>query len=173
MTEHSPDPMTAYRAQLDQYRAQAEAHRPLLEGTLQYAELAMKNLFLLTGGAAIALLAFTGNALNGAKSLRLEALANAVWWCGVAAALAVLVAGFSYLAQLFSHAPDGTTGSKIFNGLRAIAIMLWLASLGLFLLGVDAASTALSPDVASVTTFSSLPHELEFQLGEPTVASGP
>jgi hypothetical protein len=143
------DPMAQFHAELARYRAAAEVDRPLLEGALRYAELAIKHLFLLTGGAAIALLAFTGNALNGSRSMRLEAVADAVWWCGYAAAVAVLVSGFSYLAQISSRELTGRLGEWTFQVLRIVAIALWFASLGMFLHGVNAASSALTTDATS------------------------
>ena len=129
-------PLEMYRADLDRYKAQVEAQKPNREAVIKFAELAIRSLLLLTGGAAVALLAFAGHR-------DVPNLATAIELFGWAASGAVLTAGASYLAQVFITEYDhGTWACWFGDALRVVAVVIWFVSLSLFMYGIYAAAGA-------------------------------
>ncbi len=129
------------RAKLETEKAklQSEAARPSFDAVIRFAELAIRSLLLLSGGAAVALLSFAGNrGATGKESL--DAYAWAVMLFGGSASGSVLTAGLSYLGQSCFTADHDKLGTL----LRWIAIITWLGSLSAFGVGVKAASNAVS-----------------------------
>jgi hypothetical protein len=148
MNKSAHDPSSYYYADREQPRA-AEADAPDTAEGHKFADLAIRHLFLLTAGAAIVVLAFAGNALNGAAPpARLEGMASAIGWCGLAAAAAVLVSAFAYLAQVLMREFEGEAAYWTFLALRVLAVIVWFCSLVMFLLGIQAAASALTIRVA-------------------------
>lgn len=136
------------RLYTDRYNAITERHKATVEGwkngfdaVIDFAELAIKSLLLLCGGAAVALLSFAGS--RGATSqVSLDAYANAVMLFGGAAAGAVTTAGLSYLAQTCFNAH--AQGWEPFGEkLRYAAIVIWFGSLAAFGYGSWTASWAI------------------------------
>lgn len=140
------DPSEDYKNRLAGWRAEQEARKPLQEIGAKYAELAIKSLVLITGGAAVAIAGFAGGAIKTDLSQHaLEPLSSAVWWFAVSAAGAVASAGLSYLSQAAAlDAPEKWRGFLTEAG-RFGAIAVFIFSLVGFLLGADSASTALNP----------------------------
>jgi hypothetical protein len=146
MNRSAHDPSTYYYAEP---RPGADAESPHAVEGHKFADLAIRHLFLLTAGAAIVLLAFAGNALNGqAPPARLEGMASAIGWCGFAAAAAVLVSAFAYLAQVLMREFEGEAAYWTFLALRVLAVIVWFCSLVMFLIGIQAAASALTVRVA-------------------------
>ena len=129
----------ARQAALEQYRANSDARHSSFDATIRFAELAIKSLLVLCGGAAIAVLSFAGTRGATAQA-SLDAYAPAVCYFGIAAGGAVATAAISYLAQSFFTNDWDKTG-RAFQGL---AIILCLANLACFGIGVSNASTAVS-----------------------------
>jgi hypothetical protein len=151
MNRTAHDPSAYYYAEREQPRPAADADAPDMAEGHKFADLAIRHLFLLTAGAAIVLLAFAGNALNGAAPpARLEGMASAIGWCGLSAAAAVLVSAFAYLAQVLMREFEGEAAYWTFLALRVLAVIVWFCSLVMFLLGIQAAASALTVRVATV-----------------------
>jgi hypothetical protein len=105
--------------------------------TIKFAELAIKSLLILNGGAAIAVLSFAGAQLK-SGSLAIEAYSSGMQTFGFGAGLAVLTAGTSYLAQhFFSHMWDRTG-----TFLQCLSVAIWLGGLTAFGMGVNFSTVA-------------------------------
>lgn len=128
------------KAETDKYRADIDADKPLIDAAAKYAELSVRSLLILNGGAAISLLTFAGNKM-GSDGLHL--MASAVFYLGFAAAGATLVAALSYLAQTFMRETSGRWQSWCGNGFRYLAIFAWAASWITFLCAIIKASKAI------------------------------
>lgn len=112
------------------------------EATMRFAELAVRSLLILNGGAALGLLTFASNqSKNGGAPID---YADAILFFGVGAALSVLSAGLSYLAQCYFTRENGNWQTKAGHVLRGVAIVAWLVSIALFIFGVRAATAVLS-----------------------------
>lgn len=112
------------------------------EATMRFAELAVRSLLILNGGAALGLLTFASNqSKNGAAPIN---YADAVWWFGIGAALSVLTAGLAYVAQYFFTHENDDWKEKVAIGCQLAAIAVWLASMVLFVCGVSAAVAAVA-----------------------------
>jgi hypothetical protein len=107
------------------------------EATMRFAELAVRSLLILNGGAALGLLTFASNqSKNGAPPIN---YADAVWLFGIGAALSVLTAGFAYVAQYFFTHESDDWKEKVAIGFQLAAVAAWLFSMALFVCGVRAA----------------------------------
>jgi hypothetical protein len=107
------------------------------EATMRFAELAVRSLLILNGGAALGLLTFASNQnKNGSAPINYT---DAVWLFGIGAALAVLTAGLAYLAQYFFTHENDDWKKKTANTLQIGAVVAWLVSMGFFVGGVRAA----------------------------------
>ena len=112
---------------------------------MKFAELSVRSLLILNGGAALALLAFTANTGGSSAADLLVQYGHAIWCFGLGACLAVFVAGLAYLSQtLMAEAAHGTTWNRVGQYLRVAAAMAWLTSLTLFASGIWIASAALN-----------------------------
>ncbi len=112
------------------------------EATMRFAELAVRSLLILNGGAALGLLTFASNQTkNGATAIN---YAEAVCFFGLGAALSVVTAGVSYLAQYYFTHEDNDWQTKAANSLRWIAIITWVVSIAVFVCGIGAAVAALT-----------------------------
>ena len=122
--------------------AAVEQHRDQLGAGLAFALAALRALFLLNGGAVVALLAFYGDALTGALAGQIEhaALRDALAWFVGGLVAAFLVCAASYLAQL-AYA-EGVRLRRA-RWLRAGALLAAAGSLASFALGAFAALAVL------------------------------
>lgn len=112
------------------------------EATMRFAELAVRSLLILNGGAALGLLTFASNhTKNGGTPID---YADAVCYFGVGAALSVLTAGMSYLAQYYFTHENEDWQLTLASCLRWGAIGAWLVSIILFLCGVSAAANSIA-----------------------------
>ena len=124
-------------------QSQVDAWKSGFDATIRFAELAIRSLLLLCGGAAVALLSFAGSRGATAQS-SLDAYAAAVTFFGGAAAGAVATAGLSYLSQSFFNDAEKRWCQVVAEVLRWGAVALWLGSLFAFYIGVQKASEAVS-----------------------------
>ena len=140
---------------------------------MRFAELSVRSLLVLNGGAALALIAFAANAATRADDATgfLAAYVDAIWAFGLGACLAVLVAGLAYLSQtLMVEAEHGKIWNKIGHGLRIVAVVIWLASLTLFVVGIRNAVTSLSSPRTPIdaTEVGALPYAKVEAIWRPT-----
>ncbi len=137
------------RFELERYRAKLanlELQRPLLEGVMRFADLTVRSLLILNGGAAIGLLTFVTN--NGRHDL-----ASLVFWFGLGAWLGVATAAASYLAQVLILEPKSEK-VKLWGGqgMRGVAIILGFAALIVFGCGMYQVSQKITPPKTAVLT---------------------
>lgn len=136
-----------YNAITARHASEIESWKSGFSAVISFAELAIKSLLLLCGGAAVALLSFAGSRGSTAQ-VSLDAYASAVGLFGAAAAGAVATAGVSYLSQsCFSAAArnvDRRWIGRLCQGLRFVAVAVWFSSLVAFGYGVAKASEAVS-----------------------------
>jgi hypothetical protein len=133
-TSLSPAPVAA-DAQLRLFESQTAYQRELLAAVVGFAAAAIRSLFLLNGGAVIALLAFYGDLLaggGGAATLRPTELVAALALFVTGLIAAFLCAAAAYLGQL-AFAEGGRQG--LARALRGLALLAAAASVTLFALG--------------------------------------
>jgi hypothetical protein len=85
-------------------------------------------------GAAVALLAFLGNALAKDAHVVAEHFSSPILTFAIGVVLAVLVAGASYLTQLF-YGDDAPKKQKLAIRLHWLSAILWFATTGAFAVG--------------------------------------
>jgi len=103
-----------------------------MEAVIKFADLTVRSLLILNGGAALAVLSFAAN-----KAGSNSALAWSVWYFGVGAACSVATAALSYFGQsFFSHDRD-----SIGCWFQGSAIVFGFAGWLLFLFGMLDASS--------------------------------
>lgn len=132
-----------YKARVELYRTHYDIRKPFVESGTKFADLAIRSLLILNGGAALALLAFLGNTLGKSQVVDLAKLGPALQAFGLGAALSVITPASAYIAQLMLLRPTSGTKQDIGNGIRLLAIMFWLSGLFFFLRGIYLASSAL------------------------------
>ena len=128
---------------MDRWKAETDARKPLIEAGARYAELAIRSLLIVSGGAALALIGFAGSALKDNTTLvGMRELASSVRYFSLAAAGSVAVAGLSYLSQAIMLDAAEPWNARIGGIVRLLAILMFVASLACFLVGAFAASSA-------------------------------
>lgn len=106
---------------------------PSFDATIKYSEAAIRGLFLLNGGACLALLTFIGSLANKEQIIGADLdFSRALILFAIGALLAVLVSAASYISQ--GH--DSKNNAIAFNLWRGFSIFIYLVSVLLFLLGV-------------------------------------
>jgi hypothetical protein len=169
-----------YKTTLDRFKAEVDAQKPYVEGVMRFAELAVRSLLILNGGAALALLAFAGNtAARGGIDL-LGRVAPVITIFSIGAALGVTTACGAYLAQaLFMEAKTNPRLQIVAMGFRYASVLCGCISLMLFLWGMHRSSTAFQPSDAPVILSQAghvsrwLPKEVGSQLCRRTSFSCP
>lgn len=133
-------------------------YEALIAAAIESANVALKGLLLLNGGAAIALLAFLANVLNGAEpgpdvAAMLARIGNTLtnfgWGAGaaVAASCVAYVTNRAYAWQMQSYSrnfthpylhetPETRRAHRIGVGANVLAVGCGIASLGFFLFGI-------------------------------------
>lgn len=130
------------KAQQDAWLSDRDDGRILLRAVIDFANMTIRSLILVNGGAAIGILTFLGNLWN-KDSVIAKAGANAI---GVGLAgfiggltFALITSGVSYLAQAaFSELPrqgENPPSKRWGNRLRVVAIFFALLSLISFIFG--------------------------------------
>lgn len=138
------------RVNFDRYRGTHEVNRPYAEAVMRFADLTVRSLLLLNGGAALAVLTFATNA-NKSMLLgsRIEDLASLVWLFALGAGLSVATSAASYLAQVLFTELDAPHDYRLGNVFRGIAVAFGFAAMVCFFLGMWNASAALSRPLAA------------------------
>src|SRR5262245_28523010 len=67
-----------FQAGLERWKAINESQRPMFEAAMRYAELAIRSLLLVSGGAAIAIAGFAGHSLGSGNHAITQALGSSV-----------------------------------------------------------------------------------------------
>lgn len=141
-----------HRYDLERFKVEADAAKPALEGVIKFAELAIRSLLLLTGGAALAVLTFAGDRWPSNPDA-VAAYACAVQLFGYSALAAVAVSGMAYLSQvLLTEDGPGSPKEKWGHRLRVFCVFVWFGSLGAFGWGVHVAAKAVTAGAAETAT---------------------
>jgi len=150
----TPQDVSVIDARLEQFKAQLvrehseeqrayDASLEMQRATIATGELALKSTLLINGGAAVAFLAFLGNAWSkiGSASAKL-ALATALEMFVFGVIATGVGIAFAYIAQAGFGDEFGEHSDWIGAGARAIAIVLVFLSFFLFYLGCRSATAA-------------------------------
>lgn len=126
------------RADIEARRLAYEPKRVSSESTIKFADLTVRSLLLLNGGAALAVLTFAANSAKGSSGAVVSAqdLAPSILLFGSGAATSVATAAASYVAQL-SYTQDY---KKVGNTFQVLAVIGGVASLVLFVAGMIVAA---------------------------------
>ena len=140
------------RVELEHYKAVNDAGKPAVEALFRFADLTVRSLLVMNGGAALGLLTFAANTgkIGGVDA---QVMANGVWWFAIGAALSVATAASSYLAQvayLELMRSDGKA-SRIGEALRVCAILLAVASWLSFAIGMWVATSQMQAQPPAVS----------------------
>lgn len=128
----------------DQNSALNNARDLSFTATIQAGQSALKILVLINGGAAVALLAFLGNATASAHPPMdriIACIANAMGWYVGGVVAGTLAFGFTYLAQLV----DAGVSTRPFWLFNTAAIISWSAGIVAFMAGSMIARSAFLP----------------------------
>jgi hypothetical protein len=139
MNDHQEVP---WRDRFDHWKADQEAQRPFVEMGARFAELAIKSLLIISGGAAVALGGFAKS--DPTNVFVHHAFVSSAWWFAVAAFGSVITAGLSYLSMAFAvDARDTSWGPKVAEFGRVAGIIVFILSLVFFGWGAYLADSAL------------------------------
>lgn len=136
-----------FNAKTEREKVNNELDKVQSEAVIKFAEISIRSLLLLCGGAAIAFLAFAGNAgkESAMSAVQISGYANAVGIFGIAAACSVLAGGSSYFSQATFHEIESPKlALRIGNVFRLVAILFWLFGVTLFAWGIWTASHAIT-----------------------------
>jgi hypothetical protein len=131
---------------LEQYKTTEAIHLTSFKSTLDFGTHATRGMLVLNGASAIALLAFLGS--SRATDWHIGMLALALGTFAAGAFFSVLGMALTYLGQSFftlatrrrrDHSPTG----YCFQG---VAIVVWLAAAGFFILGLLRSARVFSAD---------------------------
>ena len=135
MTEpFKPDPSKLddrqWEAKMAAYHAEWERRKIDHEATIKFADIAIRSLLVLNGGAAFGALAFAGQSLSSGNDTQARALAELIIPFGSGAGLAVTCAAASYLAQMFfTSGSENTLYIRIDWVLQVFAMLIYAAGL--------------------------------------------
>ncbi|MFM9850603.1 MAG: hypothetical protein ACKVP3_26175 [Hyphomicrobiaceae bacterium] len=116
-----------------QYEAESRLSVVSYEAVMKFSDITIRSLLILNGGAALAVLTFASNT---AKTGSNTALAAAVFYFGIGAALSVATSALSYLGQSCFTQNWNRSGYAF----QIAAILFGATSLGLFAWGMLDAS---------------------------------
>jgi hypothetical protein len=133
-----------FKVDLDRFKAEREAEKPMIEAGLRFAEMAIRSLLILNGGAALGALTFAGNATRLGEAIGNGWLANLIFWLGIGAALSVATAFFSYVSQILLIEGKLGIGKKIGAILRVFTACVGIAAWFIFLHAMISASASLA-----------------------------
>ena len=118
-----------------------DAIRTSFEATIRFADMTLRSLLILNGGAALAVLTFAANRIKERAPIADGVLGDLVLTFGAGALLSVFSAGLSYLAQtFFTLTVEETKTSRLGRFFQVLAITCVIASFGAFAFGVYQAS---------------------------------
>jgi hypothetical protein len=145
--DHHNAMMDRHKAELDRYKAELDRFRAGFEAVIRFAELGIKSLLALNGGATLALLTFMGHV---EKAQAAAGLGKALMFFGAGAAASVLTALLAYVTQAVIIETDDTKGWPAKparwwgQALRALTVLVGVAGFAFFLWGLYIASQAVS-----------------------------
>jgi hypothetical protein len=125
---------------LAKYRARADAQLELFKSVIQSGQAALKSLFLLNGGAAVAVLALIGHLSTStiaAAQVNKFAVPLLSFACGLA--FAAMASGFTYLVQRAYSTRNRRHGER----LNHVVVLLSIGSLVAFAVGCGFAYAAI------------------------------
>jgi len=131
--EHHRSELDRYRAELDRFRIDMEARRPVYDGAIRFAEMTIRSLLILNGGATLGLFTIAGNA----DKLGLKPKVDDLSWMAIAfgagAALAVITAFMAYVTQiLYIEITPDERANRIGNRCRYVAVFAGVLSMVCF-----------------------------------------
>lgn len=142
---------------IEHVKVNRDSQKSSRDAVIKFAEVGIRSLLILNGGAALSLLAFVGHGSSAPGSKFVPADWAAVFACfAIGAAFAVITAGLSYLAQVISfdlprRAPEfvrrwapTATRANVFGWFRNAAIGASVIGIGAFIVGLLAAYCAMS-----------------------------
>lgn len=126
---------------LEQDRIKNDSNRMMFESVMGFSHLAIRSLLLLNGGAAIALLAFTGHlASNEAAGPKvIEALSGAILLFGSGAGCGTAVALLAYISQSLFHSASLSNGGRVEKWaifFRLTCVVVALVGMSIFVVGL-------------------------------------
>ncbi len=122
------------------YGARVNFHLELFKSVIESGHAALRSLFLLNGGAAVAVLALVGHLSTSATTApHVNKFACPLLWFAVGLALAATASGFTYLVQRAFAARKGRRGRRL-NG---ITVCLCIGSIVAFAVGSAVAYAAI------------------------------
>jgi hypothetical protein len=131
---------------LAKYRARADARLELFKSVIQSGQAALKSLFLLNGGAAVAVLALIGHLSTSAiAAAQVNKFAVPLLSFASGLAFAAMASCLTYLVQKASSAPNRRLGTRLNN----FTVLLSVLSLGAFAVGCGFAYFAIQEIAAS------------------------
>lgn len=139
-----------FDGQIEHYKASREMDREMFKAVIEAGQSALKSLSVINGAAAIALLAFLGNALSKDKTpaaALIAGMSNSMLSFGIGVALAGAGFALRYLSQAV-YTGDfrlGTEHSRWGDRLRNAAILAGVGSLVAFIVGTFISFRTLSP----------------------------
>jgi hypothetical protein len=145
------------KLELERVKVHRDSQKSGRDGVIKFAEIGIRSLLILNGGAALALLAFVGHGSSapGSKFVHSE-WAGVFAWFAFGAACAVVTAGLSYVAQAVNfdsprRAPaivrryvPTATRAKVFDTVRGAALAASFLGMFAFAGGLCAAYSAMN-----------------------------
>ncbi len=116
----------------------------------RFAELAVRSLLLLNGGAALAVITFASSSIGSATPAAAKLLGALIYLFDTGAALSLVTAGAAYLSQLcFTEFNDNPTIEWYRGGgFRIIGIVAFFLGLAAFVAGIHTAGTEFTASLA-------------------------
>lgn len=142
--------LTEYRAREDsrlaQYRADVDGSLEMFKAVIHFAGAALKTLFWLNGGAAVAMLAFLGNIWSKSPhSVIASGITKSLWFFCVGIVVSVICYGFAYLCQVcFTEIARPALKQWLGGALRMITVLLGFGTIWFFYRGIYAVYCALN-----------------------------
>ena len=149
MTDHSNGP---HNTEAWQHQRQVELE--LMRAVTVHGTATLKALFLMNGGAAVALLAFAGHLWSRSEGVpdNFPHITDAMWTFLVGVFVSASAAATTYLTDIFNQMmfldpPRQSAWRKVAFGFHGLTIALSVGGLLTFLWGAWLATQALSPSV--------------------------
>jgi hypothetical protein len=129
------------RLKLEHHKISDETKRGVFDAGIRFADMALRALLIINGGAAVALLTFAGNAGRLGIAVQSGRTFAPLITFGAGAAISIMTAFLAYVAQMiyFEVAPH-ERGLLIGNRVRAACVACGIASWLLFCVGLYFAS---------------------------------
>jgi hypothetical protein len=118
-------------------KLELERWKPLFEAQIRFADITVRSLLILNGGAALALFTMAGNADKLGIKEKFPDLSYMALCFGMGAALGVLTAGLAYLTQLmFVELTPEERAARWGTWFRVLAVLCAILSWSAFVYGL-------------------------------------